>query len=114
MTQLKCLWEKLKFVSDHSDLTQEQIDTLLPILKAEAKAREAKRVRYLLQRSGIKRIKLFEEFDWTFNPKLPRQKVLAFFKASWIENPQNLLLIGPSGVGTEVPQECHKLLKTKG
>lgn len=99
MTQINDLWERLKFVSDCADLNQQQVDTILPILKSEANAREVKRIRYLLQRSGIKRIKLLEEFDWTFNPKLPRQRILAFFKAPWVESPQNLLLIGPSGVG---------------
>jgi len=80
-------------------LTDEQIKTLLPVLREEAAAREVKRIRYLLQRSGIKRIKRLEDFDWKFNPKLPRNKMMAFSESPWIAQAKNLVLIGPSGVG---------------
>lgn len=99
MTRLTELWRILKFVSDPPALGPEEIQMLLPILEAETKARETKQIRYLLQRSGIKRIKRLEDFDWKFNPTLPREKFMAFRNAPWIENTQNLLLIGPSGVG---------------
>ena len=93
------LWKTLKFVSDCTALTHEQAQSILPILEEEARARELRQIRYLLVRSGIKRIKGLEDFDWKFNPKLPREKFMAFRNAPWIENTQNLLLIGPSGVG---------------
>lgn len=99
MTQLTELWKILKFVSDPPTLTPEEIQTLLPLLEEEGRARELKQIRYLLHRSGIKRIKRFEDFDWKFNPKLPREKFMAFRNSSWIQKTQNLLLIGPSGVG---------------
>jgi len=99
MTLLNELWKTLKFVSDPPDLTPEEIQTILPILEEEAHARETKQIRYLLQRSGIRRIKRLEDFDWKFNPKLPREKFMAFRNSTWIQNNQNLVLIGPSGVG---------------
>ncbi|MBU1922714.1 MAG: ATP-binding protein [Candidatus Omnitrophica bacterium] len=99
MTQIQTIWNQLKFVSDYSSLTDEQIKIILPILKDEAQAREIKRVRALLQRSGIKRIKRFEDFDWKFNFKLPRNKIMEFSESSWITDVKNLVLIGPSGVG---------------
>jgi len=99
MTRFHELWKILKFVTDPSGLTPEAIQTILPLLEEEAGARELKRIRYLLQRSGIKRIKRLEDFDWKFNPKLPREKFMAFRNSPWADNAQNLLLIGPSGVG---------------
>ena len=99
MTRLTELWKILKFISDHGELTPDQIQTILPILEDEARARARKQIHYLLGRSGIKRVKRLEDFDWKFNPKLPREKFMAFRNSSWIENTQNLLLIGPSGVG---------------
>ena len=99
MTPIKQIWEQLKFVSDYSSLTEEEIKTILPILKEESTAREIKRIRYLLQRSGIKRIKRFEDFDWKFNPHLPRNEIMAFSESSWNTEVKNLVLIGPSGVG---------------
>jgi DNA replication protein DnaC len=49
--------------------------------------------------SGIKRVKLLTDFDWAFNPKIPREKIMEFMHTDWLQKPTNLLLIGPSGVG---------------
>ena len=97
--QLTELWKLLKFASDPSGLTPAQIESLLPVLEEEANQRKLKQIRYFLQRSGIKRIKRLEDFDWKFNPKLPREKFMAFWNSPWVDNTQNLVLIGPSGVG---------------
>jgi DNA replication protein DnaC len=99
MTPLTELWKTLKFVSDPGALSPDQIQTILPILENEARAKEIRQIHYLLGRSGIKRVKHFEDFDWKFNPQLPREKFMAFRNSPWTDNTQNLLLIGPSGVG---------------
>jgi len=99
MTQIHQIWNELRFVSDCSSLTEEQIKTIIPILKDEASAREVKRIRYLLLRSGIKRIKRLEDFDWKFNPQLPRNEIMALNQSSWPTDVKNAVLIGPSGVG---------------
>jgi DNA replication protein DnaC len=99
MTPIQQLWTHLKFVSDCSSFTGEQLQIILPILKEEVSAREIKRMRYLLQRSGIKRIKRIEDFDWKFNPRLPRTEIMSFGASSWNTEAKNLVLIGPSGVG---------------
>lgn len=99
MTRLTELWKILKFVSDSSALSPNQIQTILPIFEDEARAKEIRQIHYLLGRSGIKRVKRFEDFDWKFNPQLPREKLMAFRNSHWMDNTQNLLLIGPSGVG---------------
>jgi DNA replication protein DnaC len=99
MTPIQNIWSQLKFVSDCSSLSAEQIKTILPILEEEAQARNVQRINYLLKRSGIKRIKRLEDFDWTFNPKLLRPKIIGFAESPWITEIKNLVLIGPSGVG---------------
>lgn len=113
MTPIKQIWDQLKFVSDYSSLTEEQIKTILPILKEESTAREIKRIRYLLQRSGIKRVKRFEDFDWKFNPHLPRNEIMAFSESSWNTEVKNLVLIGPSGVGKShlASALCYKAIQ---
>ena len=65
--------------------------------------------------SGIKRIKLLTDFDWAFNPKLPREKFLQFVGTRWLSEPANLLLIGQAGVGKThlATALCHDAL-TKG
>ncbi len=99
MTQIRQIWDELKFTSDCSSLTDEQVKAIIPILKDEASAREVKRIRYLLHRSGIKRIKRLEDFDWKFNPQLPRNEIMTLHQSSWASEVKNAILIGPSGVG---------------
>jgi len=99
MIQIRQIWNELKFASDCSSLTEEQVKAIIPILKDEVSAREVKRIRYLLQRSGIKRIKRLEDFDWKFNPALPRNEITALSQSSWGTEVKNAVLIGPSGVG---------------
>ena len=99
MTNLNELWKSLGFISQYSALTQEQIKIITPILQEELHLRQVQRIRYLLQRSGIKRVKRIEDFDWKFNPKIPRDKIMDFFDSRWVENARNLVLIGPTGVG---------------
>ena len=112
-TPIQQIWEKLKFVSDCSALTGEQIKTILPILKEEALAKEVKRMRYLLQRSGIKRIKRLEDFDWKFNPHLLRSEIMGFSESCWNTEIKNLVLIGPSGVGKShlASAICYKAIQ---
>ncbi len=68
-----------------------------------------------MKRSGIKRVKLLEDFDWKFNPKIPRNKIMEFINTDWLKKPGNLVLIGPAGVGkTHIATAlCHDAL-TKG
>ena len=99
MTPIQKIWNQLKFVSDCSSLNEEQIKMILPILEEESQIKDVKRIQYLLKRSGIKRIKRFEDFDWKFNPKLSRSKIIGFSDTPWIKEVKNLALIGPSGVG---------------
>ena len=99
MTRIQQLFQQLKFAGDYSTITDEQTKTILPILEEELKAREFKHVRYLLQRCGLKRIKRLEDFDWKFNPKLPRAQIMDFVNSPWVKDIKNIVLIGPSGVG---------------
>jgi DNA replication protein DnaC len=113
MTQIQEIWKKLKFVSDFSTLTDDQIKTILPVLKGEAAARDTKRIRYLMARSGIKRIKRMEEFDWKFNPQFPRSEIMNAAETLWNIDIKNVVLIGPSGVGKShlASAICYKALQ---
>jgi DNA replication protein DnaC len=99
-TNFNQLWQELKFASEASQITPDEINILTPILQAELQARQSKRIKYLMQRSGIKNIKRLEDFDWKFNPKIPRELIMPYFEdMQWIESARNILLIGDSGVG---------------
>jgi DNA replication protein DnaC len=52
-----------------------------------------------LKQAGITQVKEFSIFDWTFNPKIPRAKLVDLATARFVRDHQGALLIGPPGVG---------------
>lgn len=99
MTDLSNLWKYFKLLTPLETVSAEENHILTRFLVQEHRLREVKRIQNLLRVSGIKRIKLLEEFDWKFDPKLPRNKIMEFVNSDWIKNGANLTLIGPAGVG---------------
>jgi DNA replication protein DnaC len=99
MMSFSDLWKAFKLLGDPDTLPQEQRQFLEPFLQEQYQLREKKRIQYLMRASGIKRIKLLQDFDWTFNPKIPRDKIMEFLHTDWLHKPSHLVLIGPAGVG---------------
>jgi DNA replication protein DnaC len=64
---------------------------------------------------GRKKVKLLSEFDWTFIPKIPRDKLMEFMNTDWLKKPANLVLIRPAGIGkTHIATAiCHDAI-TRG
>jgi len=120
MMSLSELWKHFRFLQDLECFTEEQRAFLERLLSEEYKAREKKRIAYLLKMSGIRRIKFLRDFDWTFNPKIPRDKIMEFLNTDFLNKPSNLVLtclradthrqIGTAGVGkTHVATAlCHE------
>jgi DNA replication protein DnaC len=52
-----------------------------------------------LTQATITQVKEFVDFDWTFNPKLPRAQLLELATARFVAEHRNVLLIGHPGVG---------------
>jgi len=112
MMTLSELWKQFKLRTDPQDLSESERSFLQRFLSEEQKLREKNRIELLLRQSGIKRIKFLKEFDWTFNPKNPRDKLLEFLNTQWLKKPSNLVLIGPAGVGkTHIATAlCHEAI----
>lgn len=106
------LWKSFKLLSDPQSLSEEHQSFLQSFLAQELRLREEKRIQYLMRSSGIKRIKRLTDFDWTFNPKLPRDKIMEFLHTQWLNKPSNLVLVGPAGVGkTHIASAlCHEAI----
>lgn len=106
---LSDLWKRFKLLSNPENLSESERTFLQSFLSEESQRREQKRIARLLRVSGIKRIKRLQDFDWTFNPKIPRDKLLEFVQTQWLKKPANLILIGPAGVGkTHIASAlCH-------
>ena len=99
MMTLSDLWKHFRFLTDEATLSDDQKKLLHRFLLDEYQKRENRRIEYLMKMSGLKRVKLLADFDWKFNPKVPRDKIMAFMQTDWLKIPANLVLIGPTGVG---------------
>lgn len=109
MTTLSDLWKYFRLLTDREAIPEDKKDFLHHFLTEEYRKRELRRIEYLMKMSGIKRIKLINDFDWKFNPKVPRDKIMEFMQTDWLKIPANLVIIGPAGVGkTHVATAlCH-------
>jgi len=112
MTTLSELWKQFRLLSDPQGLSDQERSFLLTFLSEESRLREEKRIQHLMRLSGIKRVKRLSDFDWAFNPKIPRDKIMEFLQTQWLKKPFNLVLIGPAGVGkTHIATAlCHEAL----
>jgi len=52
-----------------------------------------------LKQAGIAAPKDFSDFDWSFNPKIPRGRLLDLATARFVAEKRGVLLIGPPGIG---------------
>jgi DNA replication protein DnaC len=69
------------------------------LLEEEVAAKEQRWVETALKISGLPFIKSIDEFDFTFQPKLDRQKVMSLFDLTFIGQKANVIFLGPPGVG---------------
>jgi len=69
------------------------------LLEEEVACKEQRRVETALKISGLPFIKSIDEFDFTFQPKLNRQKVMSLFDLTFIRDKGNVIFLGPPGVG---------------
>jgi DNA replication protein DnaC len=52
-----------------------------------------------LKQAGITTMKTLADFDWSFNPKIPKAKIVELASARFVDTHRGVLLIGPPGVG---------------
>jgi len=112
MMDLSDLWKHFRLLTDLKAITEKEREFMLRFLIGEYQHREQKKIAYLLKVSGIKRVKHLDAFDWTFNPKIPRDKFMAFKNIDWLKRPCNLIIVGPAGVGkTHIAISlCHEAI----
>ena len=72
----------------------------LELLVEDELARRADRLfARRLKQAGITTMKTLADFDWTFNPKMPKTKIVELASARFVDTHGGVLLIGPPGVG---------------
>lgn len=65
----------------------------------EVERRDAKQLEQRMRRASFDSTKRLEDFEWAFNPKVPKQKLVDLATCHFVEKQENVLLIGPTGVG---------------
>jgi len=84
-------------------VAQEQAHSPLQVLDAlleeEVACKEQRRLDTSLKISGLPFVKTLDEFDFAFQPHLDRRAVQSLFDLSFLSRHENVLLLGPPGVG---------------
>lgn len=65
----------------------------------EVERREAKQLDLRMRRAAFESSKRLEDFEWSFNPQIPKAKIVDLATCHFVEKRENALLIGPTGVG---------------
>ncbi len=72
---------------------------LFRVCTDEVERRESKQLDLRMRRARFESAKRLTDFEWTFNPKVPKTKIIDLATCSFVDKKANALLIGPSGVG---------------
>jgi DNA replication protein DnaC len=72
---------------------------LYRLLHDEVDRRESKQLSLRLRRASFEAMKSIEDFDFQFNPKVPKAKVLELATCQFVERHENVLIVGQTGVG---------------
>jgi DNA replication protein DnaC len=80
-----------------SDLSH--TDFLFRLCTDEVERREAKQLDLRMRRASFDSTKRLEDFEWSFNPQIPKAKVIDLATCHFVDKCENALLIGPTGVG---------------
>lgn len=75
------------------------LEFLYRLLSDEAARREQRQLELRLRRARFEQEKVLEDFDFGFNPQLPRSKILDLASCRFVNEQRNVLLVGPAGTG---------------
>jgi len=72
---------------------------LYRLLGDEVDRREAKQLELRTRRAQFDALKTLEDFEFSFNPKIPKAKIIDLATCQFVPRKESVLLVGPSGVG---------------
>jgi DNA replication protein DnaC len=89
------------------------------LLQDEIDYRHSRVIDRRFKASGLDERKIMSEFDWRFNPKLPKNEIFELVTIKFIQNGEDALLIGSPGTGKShiakavahaATQACHQVV----
>ena len=72
---------------------------LYRLLADEVERRDAKGLARRLKQANFEAHKTLKDFDFTFNPAIPKEEIIELGNCSFIDRQENVLLVGPAGTG---------------
>lgn len=78
-------------------LAHEEFLTL--VLQDEANVRQQRQIQRRVKVADFRTLKPLDEFDWRFNPSIPKKQVYELAAGHFIRAKTDVLFIGPPGVG---------------
>ena len=75
------------------------LDLFSCLLQDEIDHRRSSLIERRFKLSGLEERKIMTEFDWSFNPKLPKREIFELMTVKFVQNGEDALLIGAPGTG---------------
>lgn len=75
------------------------VSAMAEMTAAEVLAREKRLLAQRVRSSGFPYVKTLADFDWAFQPSVPRAKVEELATLRFVDRAENVLLVGSPGVG---------------
>lgn len=75
------------------------LDVLTQLVGDEQDFRQSRLIERRLSGSGLDERKIMQDFDWAYNPKLPKREILELISVKFVQNAADALLIGHPGTG---------------
>jgi DNA replication protein DnaC len=69
------------------------------ILQDELVVRDDRLIQRRVKAAAFRELKPLDQFDWTFNPGLPKKQVFDLATCRFVRDRRDVLIIGPPGVG---------------
>lgn len=69
------------------------------ILQDEILVREERQFDRRVKAASFRELKALDEFDWSFNPSIPRKQIFDLATCRFIREARDVLFLGPPGVG---------------
>jgi DNA replication protein DnaC len=92
--------EVLKTIVDTAEQEKSSYLSFLDhLLEEEVAAKEQRRIQTAMKTAGLPAAKTVEEYDFSFHPHLNKQEVMTLFDLEFLRNQENVLFLGPPGVG---------------
>ena len=77
------------------------MDTLIKLTNYEIDVREQNMLQSMVKVGAFPHLKELSDFDFSFQPSVNKQQILDFTSLRFVEGNENIVFLGPSGVG------CH-------